>query len=82
MSENKNTGKPEHSQRNEVACNDLLAKQNGEGYDIFKGDEKVATLTRSARIKFIWHLRDHPHKKLIDWDRYQNDIRARNNILS
>jgi len=82
MSENNTPSETKDSPREEVGCKSLLAKENGEGYDIFRGNEKVATLKRSKRIKFIWHLRDFPHNRLIDWDRYQNDIRDRNNISS
>jgi len=67
---------------NSVGFSELLARENGEGYDIFKGSEKVATLTRNPKNKSIWRLMDYPHNRMIDWDRYQNDIRERNNILS
>ena len=68
--------------REEVGCKSLLAIQNGEGYDIYSGKEKVYTLTRNPKLKSMWRLMDVPHNRLIDWDRYQNEIRSRHNILS
>ena len=63
---------------NTASC---YAKEVKDGYLITtEGGEEVATMKRSKKNSHIWHLRDIPHNRLIDWDRYQNDLRDRHNI--
>lgn len=65
----------------EVASHALFAVDNGGGgYLIQDANGKtVGSLTRSQGMPCIWHLRDE-NSQLVDYDRYQNDIRERRGI--
>lgn len=57
-----------------------IAHPKGKGYEIRDENNTVlGTLERAKHKSEIWHLRD-VDGQLIDWARYQNDIRERQEI--
>ena len=77
-----NSQPPEtNSEQLAVTCNDLFSVDNGRGgYLIQDANGKtIGSLTRSPVRPCIWHLRD-GNNQIVDYDRYQNDIRERRGI--